>query len=178
MINFNNQYLTYEELTHWGWMTQKLTTIYSDNVLSPGQHQDIIWTNAGILLIGHMKKNQWTLNQDWYIFIKKNTFENVIWKMSALLFWPQCVEQQSGTSHKCWPLICAISKHPHVQSSAKITQSNLPQYYIRHCYNSTRNYIRYQNHNRHPLPSWVSYGVSIVRILEKIDHVITTPQCI
>ena len=28
-----------------------------DNGLSPGQHQAIIWTNAGILLIGHQGTN-------------------------------------------------------------------------------------------------------------------------
>ena len=35
----------------------KLTTIGSDNGLSPGQHQAIIWTNAGILLIDPLGKN-------------------------------------------------------------------------------------------------------------------------
>ena len=43
-------------LTHWGRATHicvgKLTTIGSDNGLSPGRRQAIIWTNAGILLIG------------------------------------------------------------------------------------------------------------------------------
>ena len=43
-------------LTHWGRVTQicvgKLTIIDSDNGLSPGRRQAIIWTNAGILLIG------------------------------------------------------------------------------------------------------------------------------
>ena len=42
-------------LSHWGRMTHlcvgKLTTIGSDNVLSPRRRQAIIWTNAGILLI-------------------------------------------------------------------------------------------------------------------------------
>ena len=42
-------------LTHWGRATNicvgKLTTIGSDNDLSPGQRQAIIWTNVGILLI-------------------------------------------------------------------------------------------------------------------------------
>ena len=42
-------------LTHWGRVTHicvsKLTIIGSDNVLSPGRRQAIIWTNAGILLI-------------------------------------------------------------------------------------------------------------------------------
>ena len=43
-------------LIHWGRMTHifvnKLTIISSDNNLSPEQHQAIIWTNSGILLIG------------------------------------------------------------------------------------------------------------------------------
>ena len=42
-------------LTHWGWATHicisNLTIIGSDNGLSPGRRQAIIWTNAGILLI-------------------------------------------------------------------------------------------------------------------------------
>ena len=43
-------------LTHWGQVTQicagKLTIIGSDNGLSPGRHQAIIWINDGMLLIG------------------------------------------------------------------------------------------------------------------------------
>ena len=35
----------------------KLTTIGSDNGLSPGWRQAIIWTNAGILLIGSLGTN-------------------------------------------------------------------------------------------------------------------------
>ena len=45
-----------QQLTHWGRVTHirvgKLTIIGSDNGLSPGRRQAIIWTNAGILLIG------------------------------------------------------------------------------------------------------------------------------
>ena len=48
-------------LTHWGWVTHicicKLTTIGSDNSLSPGRRQAIIWTNAGIFLIGPLRTN-------------------------------------------------------------------------------------------------------------------------
>ena len=49
-------------LTHWGWITHicvsKLTINGSDNKsLSPGQCQVIIWTNAGILLIGPLETN-------------------------------------------------------------------------------------------------------------------------
>ena len=43
-------------LTHWGqvahtWISN-LTIICSDNGSVPGRHQDIIWTNAGMLLVG------------------------------------------------------------------------------------------------------------------------------
>ena len=48
-------------LTHWDQVTHicssKLTTIGSDNDLSPGQHQAIIWTNDGILLIPTLATN-------------------------------------------------------------------------------------------------------------------------
>ena len=35
----------------------KLTNIGSDNGLSPGRRQAIIWTNAGMLLIGPLGTN-------------------------------------------------------------------------------------------------------------------------
>ena len=36
-------------------------------------------------------KFQWNLNWNWSIFIKENAFENVGWKMSAILSRPRCV---------------------------------------------------------------------------------------
>ena len=48
-------------LTHWGRVTPicvgKLTIVGSDNGLSPGRRQAIIWTNAGILLIRPLETN-------------------------------------------------------------------------------------------------------------------------
>ena len=47
--------------THWGQMTHicvsKLSIIGSDNGLSSGRPQAILWTNAGILLIGSLGTN-------------------------------------------------------------------------------------------------------------------------
>ena len=56
-INMKFQKLNFVSLlTHWGRVTHlcisKLTTMISDNGLSPEWCQSIIWTNAGILLIG------------------------------------------------------------------------------------------------------------------------------
>ena len=51
----------FSELTHWGRVTHicvsKLTIIDSDNGLSPGRRQAIIWTNAGIWLIRTLGTN-------------------------------------------------------------------------------------------------------------------------
>ena len=62
----------YLKLTHWGRVTHicvgNLTIIGSDNGLSPGRRQAIIWTNAGILLIGPLGTN---FNE---IFIEIPTF--------------------------------------------------------------------------------------------------------
>ena len=48
-------------LTHWGRVTHicvsNLAIIGSDNGLSPGRRQAIIWTNAGILSIGPFGTN-------------------------------------------------------------------------------------------------------------------------
>ena len=50
-----------EVLTHWARVMHicisKLTIVASDNGLSPGRRQAIIWTNAGILLIGPLGTN-------------------------------------------------------------------------------------------------------------------------
>ena len=49
------------ELTDWGRVAHiciyNLSIISSDNGLQPGQHQAIIWTNDGILLIGPLGTN-------------------------------------------------------------------------------------------------------------------------
>ena len=55
----------------------KLTIIGSDNDLSPERLQAIIWTNAGILLIGPLEEN---------------TFENVVCEMLFISSRPQCVK--------------------------------------------------------------------------------------
>ena len=50
-----------QTLTHWGRVTQifisKLTIIGSDNGLALDRRQAIIWTNAGLLLIGPLRTN-------------------------------------------------------------------------------------------------------------------------
>ena len=51
-----------------------LVIIGSDNGLSPGRRQTIIWAKAGILLIGAMGTNFYKILVEIYIFSLKNSF--------------------------------------------------------------------------------------------------------
>ena len=70
-----------EPLTHWAWVTHicisNLTIIGSDNGLAPGRRQAIIWTNAGILLIGPLG----TLINEIFITIHTFSFKKIHFKM-------------------------------------------------------------------------------------------------
>ena len=66
----------------------KLTIIGSNNGLSPVRRQAIIWTNAGILLIGPLGTNFY---ENSYIFIQGDAFENVACVIVTILSQPQCV---------------------------------------------------------------------------------------
>ena len=68
----------------------KLTVIGSDNGLSPGRREAIIWTNDWILLIGPLGTN---FGEFFYrnSYIQENAFENVVQKMVAILSQPQWV---------------------------------------------------------------------------------------
>ena len=89
--------------THWGWVTHicvsKFFSLGSDNGLSPGRRQAIIWTNA-IINWTLRNKHQWNFNQNSYIFIQENAFEMVVWKMPAILSRPQCVKRHTNHHHR------------------------------------------------------------------------------
>ena len=72
---------------------RKPTIIGSDNGLSPGRCRAIIRTSAGILLIGPLGTNfSETLIRIQTFSLKENTFETVVWKMTAILSRPQYVK--------------------------------------------------------------------------------------
>ena len=128
--NFYGHLLSSPLLTDWGRVTHicvgKTTIIGSDNGLAPTRRQAIIWTNAGILLIGTLgKKLQWNFTRMSFILIQENAYENVVWKMAAILSRPRCVKIynpeeiccfaspagmiiNSNTGLKCWPWRCTI----------------------------------------------------------------------
>ena len=90
-------------LTHWYRVAyicaSELTIIGSDNGLSPGRRQAIIWTNPGMLLIGTLGTNfSEILSKIQTFSIKKKVFENVVWKMAAIWSRPKCVYDQTTYS--------------------------------------------------------------------------------
>ena len=81
----------HHSLTHWGRVTHicvcNWTIIGSDNGLSPGRHQAIIWTNAGILLIEPLGTNF----SEILIGIQSFSFKKMRLKMSSAKWRPFCL---------------------------------------------------------------------------------------
>ena len=119
-------------LTHWGpvmhiWVS-KLTIIGSNNGLSPGRGQAIIWTNAGILLIVALGTNF----SEILIEIDTISFKKIHFKMSSGKWWPFCLSlnvfrRLEGTPCRHWQtemcvILCChwlIDLHQHSSEIAK-----------------------------------------------------------
>ena len=90
-------------LTHWGRVTHicgdNLTIIGPDNVLSPGRRQAVIWTNAGILVIGPRGTN-FSKN---LISIQTFSFKTMHLKISSAKWRPLCLDLNvlSSARHVC-----------------------------------------------------------------------------
>ena len=88
-MNFAERQIIYFALTHLGRVmhicVSRLTVTGSDNGLSPGRRQAIIWTNDGILLIGPLGTNC----SENFIEI---AIESVVCEMAAILSRSQCVK--------------------------------------------------------------------------------------
>ena len=82
---------SHNDLTHWGRVTHicvgNLTNIDSDNGLLPGRRQAIIWTNAGLLLIGPLGTNLNEILSEIRSFSFKKTnlkMSSAKWRLSRL----------------------------------------------------------------------------------------------
>ena len=88
------------------YMRRKLTIIGSDNGLSPGRRQAIIWTTAEILLIGLLGTNFSEIS----IRIETFSFKKIHLKMSSAKWCPFCLGpnrcKEMRSSFVCHP--CAI----------------------------------------------------------------------
>ena len=88
-----------------------MTIIVSDDGLSLGRHQAHYRKQCWNIVNWTLRnKLQWNLNRNSYIFIHENAFENVVWKMAAILSRPQCVNtimcQQHNESCAVIGIIC------------------------------------------------------------------------
>ena len=99
-------------LTHWGRVTHicvgKLTIIDSDNGLSPGRRQAIIWTNAGILLIA-----PWGTNfSEILIGVQTFSFKKMHLKMSSAKWRPFCLDLNvlSNNRHSPKSTFCPLCR--------------------------------------------------------------------
>ena len=90
-VKFRLFYLSLNVLTHWGRVTHicvsDLTSIGSDNGLSPGRRQAIIRTNAGILLIRPLGTNFSEFLVEILIF----SFKKMRLKVSSAKWRPFCL---------------------------------------------------------------------------------------
>ena len=100
-------FITFNVLTHWGRVTHiyvgKLTIIASDNGLSPGRRQTIIWTNAGILLIGLLGTSFSEISNE----IQTFSFKKMHLKMSSAKWRPFCVGLNVLKAFR-WVQVCKI----------------------------------------------------------------------
>ena len=144
----SNSFGIMSHLTHWGRVTHicasKLSIIVSDNGLSLGRHQAIIWTNDGMLFIGSLKKLQWNLNRNLYSFTQEDQVENIVWKMAALSR-PQCVYWQDTHIHPF-----AINWWISLQIECRLCQVFMLQLLTSLCVTGTLmisyNYVQFSTH--------------------------------
>ena len=107
-------------LTHWGRVTHicvsKITIIGSDNGLPPGRRQAIIWTNAGILLIGPCG----TKFHEILIESQTFSFKKMHFKMSSGKWRPFCLGLNVLTSSmvsKIYTPYCWNNIYTHISPS-------------------------------------------------------------
>ena len=104
-------FVQYISLTHWFRATHicvcNLTIIGSENGLSPGRCQAIIWTNAGMLLILPV----WTNFSEILIAIHISSLKKIHLKLSSAKLWPSCIgiNVLIGTPFTCVLFECGFS---------------------------------------------------------------------
>ena len=105
IFDINCKHIVLADLTHWGRVTHicvgNLTIIGSDNGLSPGRRQAIIWTSAGVLLIGPLGTNF----SEILIGIQTFSFKKMPLKMSSTKWRPFCLGLNVLIS---WCIFCTL----------------------------------------------------------------------
>ena len=125
-ISSINHSLCVSFLTHWGRVTHicvsKLTIIGSDNGLSPGRRQSIIWTSAGILLIWTLGTN---LSETWSE-IHAFSFKKMHLKRSSAKWRPFCLGLnvfKKVTDTACLFSFLSVAAHTWRQTNRTLEQA-------------------------------------------------------
>ena len=109
-------------LTHCGRVTHTCIQIIigSDNGMLPGRRQAIIWTNAGILLIGALGTNFSEISlKIQTLSFKQNAFENIVCEMASILSLPECVDMLKPVLD-----FCPEARQQCCRGTSQISQSN------------------------------------------------------
>ena len=150
-------------LTHWGRVTHicvsKLTIIASDNGLSPGRRQAIIWTNAEILLIGTLGTNFSEILIDIVTF----SFTKMRLKVSSAKWRPACLGLNELSSY--WLRIIGCLSYI----------SNVLRLYLVSKIRALNNEVRYL-HCSHTHWSSISWLIMELKHLSPLLH-ISEIQC-
>ena len=116
-----------QRLTHWGRVTHiyvsKLTIIGSDNGLSPDRRQAIIWTNAGLLLIGSFGTNF----SEILIEIRAFPFGKMRFKVSSAKRRPFCLGLNVLTTYDTlgWSFYQSSAYHPRIYYADHVTADGM-----------------------------------------------------
>ena len=125
-------------LTHWGRVTHicvsNLTIIGSDNGSSPCRRQAIIWTNAGILLIGPLGTNY----SEIFIEIHTFSFKKMHLKMSSGKWLPFCLGLNMLTATHVFRLL-SHTIHQRTAYSWISKQHATNPWIVNHCMTVDRN---------------------------------------
>ena len=76
---------------------------------APSHYLNQCWNSVKSTL---RNKLQWNFNRNSYVFIKENAFENVVWKMAAILSRPQCVKVSFRCQAIAWTNVDLLSISP------------------------------------------------------------------
>ena len=120
----------------------------SDNGLSPGRHQAIIWTHVVNWTLRN--KFRWNFNRNSNIFIDENTFENVVCEMLSISSRALCVDIQ-----------IYVGDHQHSSLLHPVANTILFEYMLRRSMYKCQAYIplhisstTWNKHKVHALLHW------------------------
>ena len=144
-------------LTHWGQVTHicisELTNIGSDKGLSPGWHQAIIWTNAGLLSIGPIE-----------IEIHIFSFKKMHLNMSSGKRRPFCLNLNALTCQSIGIVRIYLAKLTHCTCSIGVSLINangsfLNQQYIMYISTVLTRYCLHKAWQCRTGQAWMAWGV-------------------